>query len=212
MLIRDLGSMDYPTVYQAMIDFTAARTPECVDELWCVQHPPVFTQGRNGKPEHLHDAGNIPVVEVDRGGQITYHGPGQLVIYVLIDLNRLGIGVRQLVTSLEQCIIKLLAEYKIDSVARQDAPGVYVNGAKVAALGLRISRGRSYHGLSLNVDMDLSPFKQINPCGYKGLEVTQLIELGINQPLAIICERLTDLLAQDLGYNTRQHAPLGALP
>jgi lipoyl(octanoyl) transferase len=191
-------------VYEAMQRITAARTPDSPDELWLVEHPPVFTQGRNGKAEHLLDPGQIPVIEIDRGGQVTYHGPGQLVVYALLDLPRRKAGVRELVTALEQSVIELLAGYGIQAEARSDAPGVYVDGAKIASLGLRVKRGRSYHGLSLNVDMDLAPFSRINPCGYQGLAVTKLRDLGIDTPYEQIAAQFCTRLSGILGYNALQ--------
>ncbi len=173
-LLRQLGLRDYRETWQAMQAFTDQRGPETVDELWLVEHPPVFTLGLNGKPEHVLDAGDIPVVSVDRGGQVTYHGPGQVVLYVLLDVRRRGLGVRALVMLLEQAMIDLLAQRGISARARRDAPGVYVGDDKIGAIGLRIRRGASYHGLSLNVDMELAPFQRINPCGYPGLGVTQI--------------------------------------
>jgi lipoyl(octanoyl) transferase len=177
-LLRELGRRDYLPTWQAMQAFTDRRDVATPDELWLVEHPPVFTQGMNGKPEHLLDPGDIPVVPVDRGGQVTYHGPGQLVVYPLLDLRRRHLGVRDLVQRLEFAVIDLLAGYGIEALGRRDAPGVYVDGRKVASLGLRVRRGCSYHGLSLNVDMDLAPFARINPCGYAGLEVTRTVDLG----------------------------------
>ena len=176
--IRDLGRSDYSATFAAMREFTSHRTADTDDELWWTEHDPVFTQGQAGRAEHLLDAGDIPVVQSDRGGQITYHGPGQLVGYLLIDLKRAGLGPRTLVTLIEQSIVELLAQYGIHGAARADAPGVYVDGAKIAALGLRIRHGRCYHGLSLNVDMDLAPYQRINPCGLAGIEVTQTADLG----------------------------------
>ena len=175
--VRHLGEVDYQSTWQEMQDFTNSRQQDTEDELWFLQHPPVYTLGKNGKAEHVLDPADIPVVNSDRGGQVTYHGPGQIVVYAMLDLNRLNIGVRQLVTELEQSVIDLLASYGVDSIARRDAPGVYVNNAKIAALGLRVRKGCSFHGLALNVDMDLEPFTRINPCGYEGLEVTQLTSL-----------------------------------
>lgn len=160
--------------------FTDQRVTNTPDELWFLEHPPVFTLGRNGKDEHLHDTGNIPVVRVDRGGQVTYHGPGQLLVYTLLDIRRRDLGVQSLVHRLEQAVIDLLADHGVTGTRRDKAPGVYVEGRKLAALGLRVRRGRTFHGLALNVDMDLSPFAMINPCGYRGLEVTQLRDLGID--------------------------------
>ncbi|MBE9560771.1 MAG: lipoyl(octanoyl) transferase LipB [Proteobacteria bacterium] len=175
--VRHLGEVDYQSTWQAMQDFTNSRQHDTEDELWFLQHPPVYTLGKNGKAEHVLDRAGIPVVDSDRGGQVTYHGPGQVVVYTMLDLNRLNIGVRQLVTDLEQTVIDLLASYGVDAIAKRAAPGVYVNNAKIAALGLRVRKGCSFHGLALNVDMDLEPFTRINPCGYEGLEVTQLTNL-----------------------------------
>lgn len=201
LALRNLGWRDYAAVYAAMQAYTAQRDADSADELWLVEHPPVFTQGRNGKPEHLLDPGPIPVLQIDRGGQVTYHGPGQVVLYALLDLPRRGMGVRDLVSALERSVIHLLAAYDVMAEARQDAPGVYVDGAKVASLGLRIRRGRSYHGLSLNVDMDLAPFARINPCGYPGLAVTSLRALGIATDSAQLAQQLCARLAGILGYN-----------
>jgi len=208
IVIRELGEQDYLPTFDAMRHFTQHRSAETPDEFWLVEHPPVFTQGRNSKPEHLLNASDIDVIDIDRGGQITYHGPGQIVLYVMLDLNRAKKGVRDLVTAMEQSIILLLAEYGLTAEARRDAPGVYVDNAKIAALGLRITRGRSYHGLSLNVDMDLSPFQGINPCGYPGLNVTQCRDLGISDPIPKISERLCALLSTELGYNARVYEPI----
>ena len=177
LLIRQLGIQPYEETWQEMQAFTDQRTDETDDELWLLQHPPVYTLGKNGKPEHVLDPGDIPIVQSDRGGQVTYHAPGQIVVYTLLDLSRLRIGVRELVTRLEDAVINLLDDYGINAAARRDAPGVYVNGSKIAALGLRVRKGCSFHGLSFNVDMDLEPFSRINPCGYEGLEVTQLSDL-----------------------------------
>ena len=186
-----------------MTDFTNQRAPETVDQLWLVEHPPVFTQGQAGKAEHLLFPGDIPVVQTDRGGQVTYHGPGQLVAYPLLDLRRLKIGVRELVTAIEQTIVATLAQYGIDSAAKPDAPGVYVNGDKIASLGLRVRRGCSFHGLALNVAMDLAPFQRINPCGYQGLAMTQMRDLVSNPPdLAQVQEQLVTEFARKLGYET----------
>lgn len=176
--IKRLGVQPYEATYRQMREFTLAREPATPDELWFLQHPPVFTQGQAGKPEHLLAPGDIPVVQSDRGGQITYHGPGQLMVYFLLDLHRLGYGIRSLVTRLEQAMINCLAGYGITAVSRRDAPGVYVDGKKIGSLGLRVRKGCTYHGLALNVAMDLEPFARINPCGYRGLEVTQVSERG----------------------------------
>jgi lipoyl(octanoyl) transferase len=175
--VRDLGPTCYPPIAAAMRQFTARRADGAADEIWLTEHEPVFTQGLAGKPEHVLDPGSIPIVQSDRGGQVTYHGPGQLVIYLLIDLRRAGLGPRAFVSLLEAAVIRLLAQHRIAGGTRRDAPGVYVDGAKIASLGLRISRGSSYHGLSLNVDMDLAPFARINPCGLRGLAVTQMRDL-----------------------------------
>lgn len=201
LIIRDLGLQEYEPIWQAMQTFTAERNESSPDELWCLEHPPVFTMGLNGKKEHLLNIKNIPVIDIDRGGQVTFHGPGQLVIYTLIDLQRLNIGVKDLVTSIEQSIIQLLTQYGIDAQGKENAPGVYVNGAKIAALGLRIKRNKSYHGLSLNIDMDLSPFQQINPCGYEGMAVTQIKDLKPNIDLTSIKSDLSNHLCQLLGYS-----------
>ena len=177
--IRRLGRMEYEPVWREMQAFTDRRTAKTLDELWFLEHPPVFTTGRNSKPEHLHDTGGIPVIHVDRGGQVTYHGPGQLVVYTLLDISRRQLGVQLLVHALEQAVINLLSDYSIHAERRTKAPGVYVNDRKIAALGLRVRKGCSFHGLSLNVDMDLTPFSMINPCGIQGLEVTRMSDLGI---------------------------------
>lgn len=171
------GQVPYEPAWRRMQAFTETRTSETPDQLWCLEHPPTYTQGMAGKAEHVLAAGDIPVVGIDRGGQVTYHGPGQLVVYPLLDLRRLGLGVRDLVTAIEQAIIAYVAEFGIVAAARRDAPGVYVGDAKLAALGLRIRRGCSYHGLALNVRMDLAPYQRINPCGYAGMAVTELAAL-----------------------------------
>ncbi len=173
MKIINLGLQDYTQTWHAMKNFTQARDANTEDELWIVEHPSVFTQGISGKAEHLLENSNIPVVNTDRGGQITYHGPGQLIVYCLIDLKRLGIGVKKMVSLIEVSIMDLLTKHQIESHTKTGAPGVYVDGAKIAALGLKVKNGRTYHGLSLNVAMELSAFTQINPCGYQGLKVTQ---------------------------------------
>lgn len=184
-----------------MTDFTNQRTAETQDQFWLVEHPPVFTQGQAGKAEHLLFPGDIPVVQTDRGGQVTYHGPGQLVAYPLLDLKRLKIGVRELVTCIEEAIIATLAHYQITSAAKPDAPGVYVDGKKIASLGLRVRRGCSFHGLALNVDMNLSPFLQINPCGYEGLAMTQIKDLIPTPPsLDQVKQQLVREFARKLGY------------
>ncbi|MEQ6340579.1 MAG: lipoyl(octanoyl) transferase LipB [Gammaproteobacteria bacterium] len=199
VVVHHLGYRDYLPVWHAMQEFTAARTEDTADELWLVEHPPLYTQGMNGKPEHLLDPGAVPVTQVDRGGQVTYHGPGQAVVYVLVDLRRRGWGVRQLVGFMEQAVIDLLADYGIPAHARRDAPGVYVGNSKIAALGLRVRRGCSYHGLSLNVAMDLEPFQRINPCGYAGMEVTQVSDLGGPGDLGEVSDALLRHLGRHLG-------------
>ncbi|MFQ5642672.1 MAG: lipoyl(octanoyl) transferase LipB [Thiogranum sp.] len=200
--IRHLGVSGYRSVWQEMQAFTLQRDADTEDELWLLEHPPVFTQGMNGRPEHLLAPGDIPVVAVDRGGQVTYHGPGQLVAYVLLDLGRLGIGIRRLVDALEQSVIEWLAAQGVTAEARRDAPGVYVDGAKIAALGLRVKRGCSYHGLAFNVDMDLEPFARINPCGYRGMPVTRLVDLGITLSVEEVGQDWLPYLAAQLRYTT----------
>lgn len=179
IIIKQLGLCDYRRTWEAMQDFTRQRTADSSDEIWLLQHSPVYTLGLNGKPEHILNAGDIPVIQSDRGGQVTYHGPGQLVLYTLLDLNRRHIGIKQLVNLLEQAVIDTLQTYQVIGARKAGAPGIYVDGAKIAALGLRVRRGCCYHGLSLNVDMDLEPFERINPCGYAGLATTQLTHLGL---------------------------------
>ncbi|HEX5338714.1 MAG TPA: lipoyl(octanoyl) transferase LipB [Gallionella sp.] len=192
--IKFLGLADYEATWRAMKLFTELRTPDTRDEIWLLQHPPTYTQGQAGKPEHLLNARQIPVVQIDRGGQITYHGPGQIVAYLLLDLRRWKINVRQLVRLMEQAVINILAAYNIAASGRVDAPGVYVNDAKIAALGLKIKHSCCYHGLALNIDMDLTPYDFINPCGYAGLRVTQVRNFGVSTPLA----QIEQLLAQQL--------------
>lgn len=200
LVLRELGLAEYQPTLDAMRTFTDSRDADTPDELWLLQHPRVFTQGQAGKAEHVLAPGDIPVIQVDRGGQVTYHGPGQWVIYLLVDLRRSQLGVRDLVTLIERSIVQLLAEYDIDSRPRPDAPGVYVEGDKIAALGLRVRRGCSYHGLSLNVDMDLEPFQRINPCGYQGLQVTSMARLLPDQALDInqVGQRLLAVVARQL--------------
>ncbi|WP_018144081.1 MULTISPECIES: lipoyl(octanoyl) transferase LipB [unclassified Thioalkalivibrio] len=193
--VRELGLQPYVPVWQAMQLHGRERAAEAPDALWCVQHPPVFTQGRNGRPEHLLDPGAVPVVAIDRGGQITYHGPGQLVVYTLLDLRRLGIGVRRLVACLEQAIIDTLAQWGIEAERRANAPGVYVGQAKIAALGLRVRHARSIHGLALNVAPVLAPFARINPCGYAGLPTTSM-QVQLGGPVTI--DRVRDALLANL--------------
>ncbi len=199
-VVKQLGTVDYEPTWRAMQTFTEERGPDSPDELWLLEHPPVFTLGLNASQEHVLAPGGIPLVPIDRGGQVTYHGPGQLVMYVLIDLKRRNLGVRRLVTLVEQSMIGLLADFGIEAAARPEAPGVYVEGRKIGSVGLRVRRGCSYHGLSLNVDMDLEPFRRINPCGYPGLEMTQLRDFGVTaSPTEIgpaLAERFIDGLAQ----------------
>lgn len=194
IIVRDLGLSDYEEVFSAMKDFTAQRNKETTDELWLTQHNPVFTQGQAGKKEHILNQGNIPIVQSDRGGQVTYHGPGQLVIYLLIDIKRRKIGVRQMVSLIEDSVIELLARFQITALAKSDAPGVYIDNKKIASLGLRVRNGRTYHGVSLNIDMDLSPFQFINPCGYQGLQMTQLIEQIHDCDFDTIGKQLSDIM------------------
>lgn len=197
---RQLGEVDYLPVFERMKAFTDSRDASTPDELWLLQHPRVFTQGQAGKAEHVLAPGDIPVVQVDRGGQVTYHGPGQWVIYLLVDLRRRNLGVRALVSLIEDAIVELLAEHGIRAAARPDAPGVYVDGDKIASLGLRVRRGCTYHGLSLNVDMDLEPFARINPCGHQGLRVTSMAELlpGSTPAMDAVGQRLLAILSQRL--------------
>lgn len=196
-----LGLVEYAPIWQAMKQFTAARTTETCDEIWLLQHPPVYTQGLAGKPEHLLRANDIPVIKIDRGGQITYHGPGQIVAYLLLDLRRWKLNVRGLVRLMEQAVIDLLARHGVEAQGREDAPGVYVGDAKIASLGLKIKNGCCYHGIALNVDMDLTPFSNINPCGYAGLRVTQARDVGISTPQA----ELEQQFAQNLLALLQRH-------
>lgn len=198
--IRELGRQTYQPVREAMVRYTDRRDDDTPDELWLLEHDPVFTLGQAGRPEHVLAPGDIPVVKVERGGQVTYHGPGQIVGYPLIDLRRLGIGVRELVERIEQAIIDTLAHWNIVALRREGAPGVYVGGAKIAALGLRVRRGCTFHGLAFNVGMDLEPFHRINPCGYVGLQVTQLLDLGGPGSLAAVQSVLVDEFARQFGY------------
>jgi len=196
--VRRRGLLDYQRAWREMQAFTEERTPHTPDELWFLEHPPVFTLGRNGRDEHLLDPGDIPVIRVDRGGQVTFHGPGQLVVYTLLDIGRRQLGVQSLVSRLEQAVIELLAGYDIHAHRRDRAPGVYVEGRKIAALGLRVRKGCSFHGLSFNVNMDLAPFRRINPCGYRDLEVTQLTDLGVTATVDSISGPLQAHLEQQL--------------
>ncbi|NRQ43681.1 lipoyl(octanoyl) transferase LipB [Rheinheimera sp. YQF-2] len=205
LIIRELATQDYTSVWHAMQQFTDQRNDSTPDQLWLLEHQPVFTQGQAGKEEHLLFPGDIPVVKVDRGGQVTYHGPGQLMVYVLLDLKRRNLGVRQLVTLLEQVLIHLLSPYGINAYAKADAPGVYVDGAKIASLGLRVRKGCTFHGLALNVDMDLSPFSRINPCGYAGMQMVQCKDLGGPQTVAEAKQRIVQCFSQQLNAAALQH-------
>jgi lipoyl(octanoyl) transferase len=197
--VHDLGRRDYEPVWRGMQAFTDSRGDSTPDELWLVEHPPVFTLGQAGKPEHVLMPGDIPVLKVDRGGQVTYHGPGQLVAYPLLDLRRLGIGVREYVCRIEQAIIDTLAGWDIAATRREGAPGVYVDGAKIAALGIRVRRGCTFHGLAFNIAMDLEPFHRINPCGYAGLKVTSVVECGGPASLDAASQALVAALAAQFG-------------
>ena len=205
LIIRELGLQHYTDVWQAMQQFTDQRDSSTTDELWLLEHHSVFTQGQAGKEEHLLFPGDIPVVKVDRGGQVTYHGPGQLVVYVLLDLKRRNLGVRALVTLIEQVLVELLAGYGVSAYAKADAPGVYVDGAKIASLGLRVRKGCTFHGLALNVNMDLSPFSRINPCGYAGMQMIQCKDLGGPQSIAQAKQRIVQCFQQALKVSTLQH-------
>lgn len=205
LIVRQLGRQRYMPIWQKMQDFTDTRDENTPDEIWLVEHESVFTQGQAGKDEHLLAPGDIEVIKVDRGGQVTYHGPGQQMMYVLFNLRRLKIGVRELVTWLEECIIESLAEYNIEAYAKADAPGVYVNDSKIASLGLRVRRGCSFHGLALNVNMDLSPFLRINPCGYAGMNMVQTKELEGPQNLQSAGEGLVKHMIKKLNAAQVKH-------
>ena len=202
LIIRWLPKQEYHSCWLAMREFTDQRTASTPDEIWLCEHEPVFTQGQNGKAEHILAAGDIPVVQTDRGGQVTYHGPGQLMVYTLIDLRRKKFNVRQLVTLIEQSVIDFLASLDITAVAKSDAPGVYVDDKKIGSIGLRIRRGCSYHGIAFNVALDLSPFTRINPCGFKNLEMTQLSSLSPIHEVCVAGDKLSGYLEKNLGYDT----------
>jgi len=206
IVVRSLGLHDYEPLWRDMQQFTETRSSLTPDEIWFTEHPPVFTLGLNASREHLLTPGDIPVIQVDRGGQVTYHGPGQLMVYPLIDLKRAGLGIRDLVTGLEQTVVDLLANFDIEAASRKDAPGVYVQGRKVASVGLRVRRGGSYHGMALNIDVDLEPFSRINPCGFSDLEVTNLTALGISESRTEIQERVQAHLLRHLRMDHRQVA------
>jgi len=201
LFIRRLGRTEFETTWRAMQDFTTARNAEMPDEIWLTEHSPVYTLGLNRKDVRMPTRDDIPVVNTDRGGKITYHGPGQTIIYLLIDLKRKGMNVRQLVSAMENSVVTLLAEMNVPALARADAPGVYVNDKKIASVGLRLKKECCYHGIALNVDMDLSPFSAIDPCGYRGLEVTQLRDLNIHLSQAEAAEKLLKYLTKELGYS-----------
>ena len=200
VVVRHLGRCEYQPVMKAMQGWTRQRSPSTADEIWVLEHFPVYTRGVSCRDEPRCSTGEVPVVDSDRGGQITYHGPGQLVVYLLLDLRRLGLGIRDLVSSVERTVIGLLGEHAVEATIEPGAPGVYVSGSKVAAIGFRIHRGCCYHGLSLNVDMDLTPFQSIDPCGYAGLQVTQLRELGVTVEFARVRQRLVDRFTAELRY------------
>jgi len=208
LFLRRFGVAEYETVWRDMQAFTDSRDKQTPDQLWLVQHPPVFTQGQAGKAEHILAPGDIPVVQVDRGGQVTYHGPGQIVAYPLIDIRRKGIGVREFVNRIEQSIISVLSQYGVEGLRVDGAPGIYVDGKKVASLGLRVRRGCTFHGLAFNIDMNLEPFQRINPCGYEGLRVTQLSELAA-VTLEQVEQQLIDSLAEQLGYSETKELQAG---
>jgi len=202
-----LGRQDYQSCWEAMQKFTNERNENTLDEIWLLEHHPVFTQGQNGKAEHILSPGDIPIVQTDRGGQVTYHGPGQLMVYTLIDLQRKKLNVRQFVSLLEESVIELLEQYGIDAKAKCEAPGVYVDNKKICSIGLRVRRGFAYHGIAFNIEMDLAPFDRINPCGFTGLKMTQLASLTEAKPLIEIGRELTSHFSKKLGYTkqTFQH-------
>ena len=212
LIVRNLGLQSYEPIWRAMQEFTNSRNDSTQDEIWFCEHEPVFTLGLNTKPEHLLAPGDIPVVQIDRGGQVTYHGPGQLMVYPLIDIRRASIGVRDLVTALEQCVVDLAADNSIEAASRCDAPGVYVDGVKLASVGLRIRRGASFHGMALNVDVDLEPFSRINPCGFQGLEVTDLRHLGAEHGLDNVRDALLPHLLRHLQLDNSEIAHQDDLP
>ncbi|OMH34037.1 octanoyltransferase [Motiliproteus sp. MSK22-1] len=201
LIVRQLGLQPYMPILAAMQQFTDSRDSDTSDEIWLLEHEPVFTQGQAGKEEHLLAPGDIPVVKVDRGGQVTYHGPGQLIVYLLLNLKRLKIGVRELVTLMEESIVHVMKLYAVEAYPKADAPGVYVKEDKLASLGLRVRRGCSFHGLALNVDMDIAPFQRINPCGYPGLQMVQVKQLAEKATMDEISRHLLEYLTHRLGYN-----------
>lgn len=201
LIVRHLGRQPYEPVWAAMRDFTDARDGDTPDELWLVEHDPVFTQGLAGKPEHVLNPGDIPIVQTDRGGQVTYHGPGQVVAYPLLDLERVGVGVRCLVDRLEQAVIDVLAAERVEAGRQEGAPGVFVGGAKIASIGLKVRRGRTYHGLAFNIDMDLTPFSLINPCGFSGLAMTQVVDYVDGATWGGMADRLVEAFCTVMGYH-----------
>ncbi len=203
IIVRELGQQDYEPIWQKMRQYTDTRDENSPDEIWLLEHLPVFTQGQAGKPEHLLNPGDIPVIQVDRGGQVTYHGPGQLVAYILFDLHRRSIPVRTLVCAIERAIIDTLKDFGVDSQARQDAPGVYVDEQKICSLGLRIRKGRSYHGLAFNIDMDMEPFCRINPCGFSNIKMTQLSALNGPKTLAEVSPILVKYLTKHIDAQSK---------
>lgn len=207
--IKYLDTQDYASVFAKMREFTNKRTPDTTDEIWCLQHPAVYTLGANADKQHILKNTEIPIIQSDRGGQVTYHGPGQIIIYCLIDLRRRKLGVKNLVQRIEKSVVSLLNDYQIESKARADAHGVYIDDAKVASLGLRVSGGCSYHGVALNVDMDLSPFTYINPCGFSGLKVTQLKDHGVQTSFGELQIELINHLCEQLNYNKAKAATFG---
>lgn len=204
LLVRWLGMSDYSTINAKQRNFTDARDETTPDQLWCLEHPPVYTLGLAGKSEHILNPGIIPVQKTDRGGQVTYHGPGQLIMYPLLDLRRKAISIKKYVYLLEQSVIRLLDDFGIEALRKQNAPGVYVNDSKIAALGIRVRNGCCYHGLALNVNMDLVPFTDINPCGYVGLGITQLSDLGVKLSVEQVSQRLVPVIASQLGFDSQQ--------
>jgi lipoyl(octanoyl) transferase len=200
-VVRHLGLVPYEPTWRDMQRFTDTRDASTRDEIWFLEHPPVFTLGMNAKPEHILNAGDIPVVQIDRGGQVTYHGPGQLVVYPLIDLKRLALGVRQLVVALENAVVSYVRDLGVSATGSREAPGVYVEGVKLASIGLRVRRGASYHGLALNVSLDLEPFRRINVCGFPGLDVTRLADLGGTADVGTVARGLTPHLLRELGFD-----------
>lgn len=204
-IVRWLGTQDYVSCWQDMQQFTNQRNSDTTDEVWLLEHEPVFTQGQNGKAEHILNPGHIPVVQTDRGGQVTYHGPGQLMIYVLIDLKRKQFNVRDFVTRLEQTIVDFLADYGIQAVAKREAPGVYVEGKKICSIGLRVRKGSTYHGIAFNISNDLSPFNSINPCGFTDLKMTSLKDLGGPSNTLIVGTKLMHYLSKNLGYTNAEY-------